>query len=246
MFLTKKQAEAREAEFRAERQAEAEAEQCRHESKMSKRAAAQLQSRQPGVEIPKLPERPPELAELIPRRAAIRAEWQGIAAELKRARDAAWRASQGTKDAAPETVAIDEAIDRLITGEAEPAEPHIVPEQSEAKRSRMDFLQRADRKLSEKIHEINERHNRSVARALRPLHRRAVRRVHAALLELEQANSEEQAARGAVPGAPMQVCDFPNIGTRAPGVNSPINQWISYARRLGFLDERDPWPVAAE
>ncbi len=241
-------AEQRAAELRAVEWEKLERDQANNEARQVKAEAARIASQQNVIKLPKLPERPPELAELIPRRAAIRAEWQGIEVELKRARDAAWRASQGGKDPTPETVATDAAIDRLVTGEAEPAALSVVPEQSEAKQSRMDFLKRADRKISDKIHEINQRHNRSVARALRPLHRHAVRRVHAALLELEQANSEEQAARGAVPGAPMQVCDFPNIGTRAPGVNSPINQWISYARRLGFLDEGEPeagWPTAA-
>lgn len=234
------------AKFRAERKAEDERSQSKQEGKAAEQLAARLQSQGGRIEIPELPDRPPELAELNTRRAAIRAEWQGIDAELKRARDAAWRASQGAEDPTPETVATDAAIARLVTGAAEPAALNIVPEQSEAKRSRSDFLKRADSKLNEKIHEINERHNRSIARALRPLHRRAVQRIHVALLELELANREEQGVRGSVPGAPLSPCDFPNIGARAPGVSSPINQWISYARRLGFLDEGDPFPLAAE
>jgi hypothetical protein len=92
---------------------------------------------------------------------------------------------------------------------------------------------------------MNERHNRSIAKAFRPLHRRAVQRIHAVLLELEQANSEEVAVRAAVPGVPMQACDFPNIGSRGPG-GGPIQYWIDFARRLGFLDEDEAdWPVAA-
>ena len=246
-MLTAEELEARQAELRAERQAEYEREQCQQEGKAAKEQAARLQSQGGRIEIPALPERPSELAELITRRAAIREEWQGIEAEQRRAQDRAWLATQGSETASPERVAMDAAIDRLVTGAAEPAAPDVVPEQPEAKRSRSDFLQRADRKLSEKIHKLNERHNRSVARALRPLHRRAVQRIHAALLELEQANSEEQAVRGAIPGATIQACDFPNVGTRGPG-GGPIQYWVDFARRLGLLDEGEPeagWPTAA-
>ena len=145
--------------------------------------------------IPELPERPPELAVLETRRASIRAEWQGIEAEQRHAQDRAWLATQGAENAAPETVAMDAAIDRLVTGAAEPAALNVVPEQPAAKRSRSDFLRRADRKLTEQINEINARHNRSIAKALRPAHRQAVQRIHLALLELEQANAEEVATK---------------------------------------------------
>ena len=83
---------------------------------------------------------------------------------------------------------------------------------------------------------------------MRPQHRAAVQRIHRAVLELESANAEEEAVLNATPGAPLVQCGFPNIGSRKPGVNSPINQWISFARRMGFLDEADPesqFPVAA-
>ena len=197
------------------------------------------------MQTPQLPKRPPELIELETRRAAIRAEWQGIEAEFKHAQDRAWITTQGAENAAPETVAMDAAIDRLVTGAAEPAAVNVVPEQPEAKRSRSDFLQRADRKLTEQIHKLNERHNRQIAQAFRPLHRRAVRRIHLALLELEQANAEEVAVRSVVPGVPIQACNFPNIGSSGPA-GGAIKYWIEFATRHGLIDEdASDWPAAA-
>ena len=79
------------------------------------------------MQTPQLPKRPPELAELETRRAAIRAEWQGIEAEFKHAQDRAWITTQGAENVVPETVAMDAAIDRLVTGAAEPAAVNVVP-----------------------------------------------------------------------------------------------------------------------
>ncbi len=59
------------------------------------------------------------------------------------------------------------------------------------------------------------------------------------------ATASPSAVRAAVPGAPMQACDFPNVGRRGPG-GGPIQYWIDFARRLGFLDEDEvDWPAAA-
>ncbi len=75
----------RAAELRAAEWEKLERDQAKSEARRVLDLAGRIASQQNVIKLPKLPERPPELAELIPRRAAIRAEWQGIAAELERA-----------------------------------------------------------------------------------------------------------------------------------------------------------------
>ena len=191
------------------------------------------------IKLPPSPERPPELDGLLARRAELRDERHGIGRDLAQLEARLSDESQSDEDM------LDRAAERLATGEADVTSQSVLPEQVQTKRARLDLVIRADQKLTRRIADLNAAHNRQTARTLRPQHRAAAQRIHRALLELESANAAEQAVRSAIPGAPMDRCDFPNLGDRKPGVSSPINQWISYATRLGFLDEDERFPAAA-
>ena len=130
-------------------------------------------------------------------------------------------------------------------GEMEATSRNVAPEQIVELRGRLEILIRADRKATERVAKARERYNRQIAATFRPAHRRAVQRVHRALLELEAANSEEQAVRAVVPGASLQAMTFPNLGSSG-AAGGPLRYWLEFARRLGFLEEdAADWPAAA-
>lgn len=193
-------------------------------------------------ELPVLPQRPSELAELEPRRAAIREEWQGIEAEFQRARDQAWQTSQGVDNESVST--LDAAAERLASGAAEPTALSIVPEQTLEKRKRADLLMVADRKLTEKIQEIHARHHRSIAKALRPAHKEAAHRIARALVDLVAANAEEEMLRARAPGGTLPAMTFPNAGKFGP-VGGPAQYWRDYAKRHGYWPEDGPAQFSA-
>ncbi len=222
-------------------EAKADFDQRREETKAAARIEARDESQRTGVELPPLPERPLELAVLAARRGELRQQRQTVQDELARLQDAAWSESQRSNDS------VDAAAEKIARGEIESVSRDVVPDEIGVLLSRIDLLQRAEQKVATRVAEARAAHNRQIVQALRPLHRRAVTRIYAALLELEAANAEEVAVRSAVPGAPMQACDFPNIGRRGPG-GGPIQFWLEFARRQGLLDEGEPeatWPTAA-
>ncbi len=224
----------------AERQAAEDRAQEQVEKKAAKALAARLQP-QTDFKMPPLPTPPAELGGLVARRAVLRKERDDITKNLRELETAFHDETESGEDA------LDQAAERLAAGEAKATSQSVLPEQISTMQSRLDLIQRAERKVVRKIASLNESHNRAIASALRPQHRRAVQRVHAALLELESANAEEAAVRGAIPGAPIQPCGFPGIGSRGPD-GGMLRQWIAYVRRLGFLDEGDPearFPTAA-
>lgn len=226
-------AQQRAAELRAAEWEKLERDQASTEATLARQAAGRVAS--PNViKLPPLPARPPELDGLLARRAEFRDERHGIE------RDLAQLQARLSDESQSDAAMLDRAAERLAGGEEDATSTSVLPEQIETKRARLDLVIRTDQKLSRRIADLNEAHNRQTARTLRPQHRRAVQRIHRALLELESANGEEAAVRSAIPGSPMRRCDFPNIGARQPGVNSPINQWISFARRQGLLDETGP------
>ena len=216
----------------AEHQAEIERDHAQQEKRIVKATAARGLNGH-GLDIPPLPERPAELIELTARRAQLSRDRQAIETELQQIEKKRWQEQQGDVDA------LDEAAERIAAGATELAASDAVPEAIETLRIRLDVARRAERKVALRVAEGQERHNRSIAKALRPLHRNAVRRIHEALLELEAANAEEVAVRTAVPGAPLQSFSFPNLGSRGPNGGGLLQYWINYARRLGMLTDDD-------
>lgn len=74
-------------------------------------------------------------------------------------------------------------------------------------------------------------------------HRTAIRRIADALIELSEANAEEEEIRrGAhIGGATLKRAAFPNVGDRS-NFDSPINYWFRFAQHHGLLDG-DPHAV---
>lgn len=229
----------RRAEENPEREANVERGARAAEKRMANRAAARLQKMN-GFEMPPLPEHPVELIELSERRAQLGRDRKAIETELRQIEEKQWNEANADDDAR-EAVA-----ERLAAGEIEATAQGVVPEHLEILRSRLDLVRRAENKLANRLVEGSARHNRAIAKALRPQHRVAVQRIHAALLELEAANAEEVAVRCAVPGAPLESFTFPGIGIRGPGCRGQLSYWIGYARRLGMLAEDDAQVTAAE
>ena len=189
------------------------------------------------MEIPALPPKPRELAELETRIRAIRAELDGVDGEIREIVDADWR-RQNHEDSD-----LDAAAERLARGEPEPG--GVVPERLTFLQSRREILCSADRKVSGRIAEQRERYNRSIASALRPAHRACAIRIFRALVELVYANEAEERLRASVPGIPIRPANFPNVGGFGPH-GGPAEYWRAWARRQGLIDEGDNFPMAAE
>ena len=205
--------------------------QCQDEKKMAKAMAARSQKSNGALEIPPMPARPAELLELESRLAQLCQDRHTIEAELRQHEE---KHQQLTDDDL-----LDEAAARIARGEAEITDPGVVLEAIDVSRKRLDLARRAEQKVKVRVFEERECHNRAIAGALRPQHRAAVRRIYAALLELEAANAAELAVRSAVPGAPLERFTFPGIGTRGPNGEGMLHYWVGYARRHGMLNESE-------
>jgi hypothetical protein len=219
----------RQAEI--EHQAKIENDQLWQEKRAAAANAVRLKKLNGGLEIPPLPERPAELVELAARRTQLANDREAIEDELRQIEEKIEQKNDADR--------LDDAAERIAKGEAEIDAPNIVPEEVTALRKRLDLARLAEGKLANLLAEGHARHARAIAKALRPLHRAAVQRIHAALLELEAANAEESAIRSEVPGAPLQFCGFPQLGTRGPNGGGPLWHWIAFARRHGMLDEAE-------
>lgn len=182
---------------------------------------------------PALPSRPAELVETESRRAAIRREREEVEAELRRIQDEAWQGSQENIDP------IDVAAARLANGEAEATSRTVMPEHMDFLRSRLEILRRAEVKVSQRLAKLQERHNRNIAAAYRPMHKKAAQRIARALVELVAANVEEERVRGLAPGATLPAMNFPNAGKFGP-VGGPAQYWREHAKRYGY------WPDEGE
>jgi DNA repair exonuclease SbcCD ATPase subunit len=90
-------------------------------------------------EMPALPPRPDELAQLEERRAKIRAERQEIASELQRIEGAAWKEAQAAQDG------LDAVAEKLASGEIAEVTRDNLPEQRDILRSRLDTEKRSSR-----------------------------------------------------------------------------------------------------
>lgn len=206
--------------------------QCQGEEKMAKAAAARSQKPNGALKIPPLPERPAELRELEARLSGLSHDRHAIEAEL--------RGHEENHQRLTDDDILDEAAERIARGEAELTDPGAVLEAIDVSRKRLDLAGRAEGKVRVLVFEGRERHNRAIAKALRPLHRAAVRRIHSAVLELEAANAAELAVRNAVPGAPLERFTFPGVGTRGPHGVGHLQFWIAFVRRHGMLDDPEP------
>lgn len=223
----------------AEHQAEIEREHVRQEKRMAKAIASRGMNGHGALDIPPLPERPADLLELEARLAQLCQDRQTIEAEL--------RQHEENHQLLTDDDLLDEAAERIARGEAEIADPGAVLEAVGVSRKRLDLARLAERKVKVRVFEERERHNRAIAKALRPLHRAAVARIHAGLLEVEAANAAELAVRSAVPGAPLERFTFPGVGTRGPNGAGHLQYWIDFARRHGMLDEPESqFPAEAE
>ena len=211
--------------------------QCRGEEKMARSSTARLQKLNGALEIPPLPECPSELLELESRLAQLCQARQTISAELRQHEEKHQQLADDDR--------IDEAAGRIARGEAEITDPGAVLQSIDVLRKRLDLARLAEQKVKVRVFEGRESHNRAIAKALRPLHRAAVQRIHVAVLELEAANAAELAVRSAIPGAPLERFTFPGVGTRGPNGVGHLQHWIGFARRLGMLDEPQ-FPAAAQ
>ena len=190
------------------------------------------------MKILKLPARPPELIAIEDRRAAIRAERQEVETELARLVAETWNET--------EVDPIDAAAERLAGGEAEATSRTVAPEQVEVMRSRRDLLRRAEAKVANRVANGRAAHNRNIAGAYRPEHRKAAQRIARALRDLADANRAEHELRDRAPGGTLPPMDFPGIGQLGP-VGGPAKFWMEHAARHGYLNEEDEanWPAAA-
>lgn len=190
---------------------------------------------------PALPLKPAELIALESRRAVIRGQRQEVEAELERLQAEAWNKSES--DADP----LDLAAEKLVSGEIEIASRDALPEEVEILRPRRDLLQLAEAKLANRVAAGRAAHNRSVAGAYRPAHRKAAQRIARALRELVDANRAEEALRDRAPGGTLPPMDFPGVG-QLNAIGGPAKFWMEHAARHGYLDEGDPearFPAAA-
>lgn len=226
-------------ERQAKRQAEFERQHRRYENNVIKAARSEPHA---GFEMPPMPERPALLTEMAARRAKLGNDRMAIETELAQLQEKQWRETNLDDDAR------DAAAEALAAGEVESAAQGVVPEHLEVLRSRLDLVRRAENKLVHRLAKGNASHNRALASALRPQHRAAVRRIHAAVLELAAANAEEAQVRSAIPGVPLESFSFPGVGTRGPNGGGQLHHWIGYVKRFNMLAEADaqPAPTAAK
>ncbi len=193
------------------------------------------------MNTPALPNKPSELIETESRHAQLRHDRGVVETELRALEAKLWRETT-LDDAARDAVA-----ERLAAGELEATGQGVVPEQLEILRSRLDLIQRADRKVAVRLAEQRERYNRSIAGAWRPQHKEAAQRIARALRELADANRAEQKIRGKAPNGQLPPMDFPNIGQLGAS-GGPAKFWMEHARRYGYLTEQNdaqPLPEAA-
>lgn len=188
------------------------------------------------MQIPELPAPPAEIAALAQRHREIRADRHQLEPTLRSIETTLARRAIG------EDHTSDELVDALVEGKT--LDRARLPADAAELRGRLNIVIRADQKLAIQLADARDKHNRQIAKALKPAHRRAIRRIWAALQELEEANAEEQAVRAVVPGVPLQACDFPNIGVLR-SIDAPIRRWQRFAQNLypGFADEDDPAPA---
>lgn len=219
----------RDAKALDEQRDEFEREQCRGEAKTAKMLAARSQKPNGALDVPPLPERSADLLELEARLARLCQDRHAIQTEMRQHEE---KHQQLTGDDR-----LDEAAERIARGEVGITDPDALLESIEVSRKRLDLARLAEGKVRALVSRGRERHNRAIAKALGPLHRAAVQRIHVAALELAAANAAELAVRIAVPGAPLQMFTFPSIGSTGPHGNGNLRYWIGYARRFNMLDE---------
>ena len=184
------------------------------------------------MNIPALPHRPAELVEIEGRRAQLRQDREAVETELRALEAKLWRETT-LDDDAREAVA-----EALAAGEIEATGQGVVPEQLEILRSRLDLIQRADRKVAVRLADQRERYNRSIAGAWRPQHREVTQRIARALRELADANRVEQEIRSRAPNGQLPPMDFPGIGQLGAS-GGPAKFWFQHASRHGYLAEQD-------
>lgn len=190
------------------------------------------------MKLPEMPARPAELPVLEARLAELGAERQEVQDKLRRISIEAWEKTQLDIDP------LDRAAELLASGAAEATSRTIAPEQAGVLRSRLELLQAAECKVRQKFHEMRDLHNVRVARAFRPMHRKAVKRIAVALAELVAANIAEGELCDRVPGRQLRSASFPNCGRFGPH-GDPCQIWRNYVKREGLLDDDDPAKFSA-
>lgn len=189
--------------------------------------------------LPALPPKPVELIEVEARCRSINTERRAVETELRRIQDARWRAAQGDEN-------LDRAAEAMVAGEVDPTSRDMTPERISELRARLDVLILADSKISRLAAELRDRHARNISAAWRPMHKKAAHRIARALVELADANSEEERVRGQAPGATLPPMNFPNIGRLGAG-GGPAQYWKEYVKRHGYWpdDDQAQFPAAA-
>ncbi|MEQ8226788.1 MAG: hypothetical protein RIA64_01790 [Rhodospirillales bacterium] len=102
-------------------------------------------------------------------------------------------------------------------------------------------------KAREILDAAKRRDARAAVKQLRPAHREAVAKIAHALALLEDANREEAAIRGQIPGGgpTLPLASFPGVGGRNIQC-SPAFYWFRFAKDSGLLDERPLYADAAD
>lgn len=190
------------------------------------------------MELPKLPEKPPELLEIEERYGALRSQRAAIESELRVVETKLGELRTKDEDeieALAEEVADGTRIDVSLAD---------LPARREDLRRQLDVVVRGHRKLGERVAKERERHKNRIVAAFRPAHKTAVRRIAEALEELVEANKAEQELRKTAP-VQLVAMAFPNLGDFTVNNVGPAKYWRDYASRLGYFEPDEPEPETA-
>ena len=184
----------------------------------------------------KVPDRPATLVELEQRHREIRAQRQELEAALRPIESELSRRALGQGD--------DDAVAKLVSGALPRLERDNLPEEARDIRRRLEVLIQADQELSRQVARGREKYANQVAKAYRPIHRQAARKVLAALEALVDANQEEQLLHAAVPGVRLPHLTFPNAGSF--GANGGPAEYYRQFVLQTYPDLLDDEPVPAK
>lgn len=135
-----------------------------------------------------VPAPPPELQALSKRRGELREQRVALEAELSSVEHTLFRLRNA------EDEELDAIAEQLAAGELSEVTRDNLPEERAVLRRRLDLAVRAEGKVAENLKAARENYHYRIAAAARPVHRKAVARIAAALHELAEANRQEEAS----------------------------------------------------
>jgi len=190
------------------------------------------------VDEVEVPAPPPELREWEQRRGELRKQRMALEDELRSVEHALFRLRNAGSDE------LDAIAEQLASGELSEVTRDNLPEERAVLRRRLEVASLAEVKAAEHLKEAREHYHYRIAAAARPAHRKAGARIAVALYALADANREEEAIRGLVPGGKLPPMNFPRAG-RIGADGGPAEFWAQNAKRYGYLQEPEQ-PAAAK